>query len=192
MFKDTSEGETNFDPKAEEEARKHSTPALSPLEEEISARQLAGEAPFDDSVDREPKQECCDTCFKWGKHYGEYVHPCHNTNCPCHKQGLQTEEWGRRFDSLLAEVVFGNGDDTKLKTYVADLFQTQKETLLTQTRQEIAREVEGMKLQAFDNLEFEKRWKHENILTGIDREMFARNQALSDVISKIINHGKNV
>jgi hypothetical protein len=33
----------------------------------------------------QPKIECCEECFKWGKKYGEYLYPCHNINCKCHK-----------------------------------------------------------------------------------------------------------
>lgn len=30
-------------------------------------------------------KDCCEECFKWGKRYGDYIFPCLNTKCICHK-----------------------------------------------------------------------------------------------------------
>lgn len=57
---------------------------------------------------KERKEECCEKCFKWGKKYGEYVYPCNDTNCGCHKPTQPVDEpsekerleYGRRMGEL--------------------------------------------------------------------------------------------
>jgi hypothetical protein len=48
-------------------------------------------------------RECCDRCFKWEKHYGEYIHPCNNPNCNCHT-GVVT--WDKDENGQLASVTY--------------------------------------------------------------------------------------
>lgn len=38
----------------------------------------------------ETVSDCCEKCFKWGKKYGEYAHPCNNPKCECHNSPTDT------------------------------------------------------------------------------------------------------
>mgnify|MGYP006201797963 CR=1 FL=1 len=51
-----------------------------------------------------PQQECCEECFKWGDKYGEYKHPCHNTDCECH-----TPQQDTGWDKWAGENPYANG-----------------------------------------------------------------------------------
>lgn len=60
-------------------------------------------------------KECCEECFKWGEHYGEYVHPCHNPECECHKKvTMDKNKW---IDGEIEKFKEGFLHDKKFKFY---------------------------------------------------------------------------